>query len=303
MIQAYGKGVAKLKESRGDRAFTIFNYIILAIVAIIVLYPLLFVLSASLSNPQYVISGDMWLWPREFTVEAYKKVFQNPDIINGFINTLKYTFFGTVLNIVMTICAAYPLSRRDLKGKGFIMAFMVFTMFFSGGLIPTYLLIRDLGMINTFWVMIIPNAVAVWNIIIMRTFFQSIPHELEESAMIDGAGNFRILWSIVLPLSFPVMAVMVLFYAVGHWNSYFQALIYLQDQSKFPLQLILRQILIQGQADDMIQATSESFLAQKLSVEGLKYAVLIIANLPMLMLYPFLQRYFVKGVMIGSLKG
>lgn len=292
-----------MKESKGDRAFTIFNYIFLAIVAVVVLYPLIFVLSASLSNPEYVISGDLWLWPKEYTVEAYEKVFQNPDIINGFINTLKYTFFGTLLNIVMTICAAYPLSRRHLKGKGFIMAFMVFTMFFSGGLIPTYLLIRDLGMINTFWVMIIPNAVAVWNIIIMRTFFQSIPYELEESAMIDGAGNFRILWSIVLPLSLPVMAVMVLFYAVGHWNSYFQALIYLQDQDKFPLQLILRQILIQGQADDMIKATSESFLAQKLSVEGLKYAVLIVANLPMLMLYPFLQRYFVKGVMIGSLKG
>lgn len=292
-----------MKESKGDRAFTIFNYVFLAIVAVVVLYPLIFVLSASLSNPEYVISGDIWLWPKEFTVGAYEKVFQNPDIINGFINTLKYTFFGTLLNIVMTICAAYPLSRRNLKGKGFIMAFMVFTMFFSGGLIPTYLLIRDLGMINTFWVMIIPNAVAVWNIIIMRTFFQSIPYELEESAMIDGAGNFRILWSIVLPLSLPVMAVMVLFYAVGHWNSYFQALIYLQDQDKFPLQLILRQILIQGQADDMIKATSESFLAQKLSVEGLKYAVLIVANLPMLMLYPFLQRYFVKGVMIGSLKG
>ena len=292
-----------MKESKGDRAFTIFNYIFLAIVAVVVLYPLIFVLSASLSNPEYVISGDLWLWPKEFTVEAYEKVFQNPDIINGFINTLKYTFFGTLLNIVMTICAAYPLSRRNLKGKGFIMAFMVFTMFFSGGLIPTYLLIRDLGMINTFWVMIIPNAVAVWNIIIMRTFFQSIPFEIEESAMIDGAGNFRILWSIVLPLSLPVMAVMVLFYAVGHWNSYFQALIYLQDQDKFPLQLILRQILIQGQADDMIKATSESFLAQKLSVEGLKYAVLIVANLPMLMLYPFLQRYFVKGLMIGSLKG
>lgn len=292
-----------MKESKGDRAFTIFNYIFLAIVALVVLYPLIFVLSASLSNPEYVISGDIWLWPKEFTVEAYQKVFQNPDITNGFVNTLKYTFFGTLLNIFMTICAAYPLSRRNLKGKGLIMAFMVFTMFFSGGLIPTYLLIRDLGMINTFWVMIIPNAVAVWNIIIMRTFFQSIPYELEESAMIDGAGNFRILWSIVLPLSLPVMAVMVLFYAVGHWNSYFQALIYLQDQDKFPLQLILRQILIQGQADDMIKATSESFLAQKLSVEGLKYAVLIVANLPMLMLYPFLQRYFVKGVMIGSLKG
>lgn len=292
-----------MKESKADKAFVVFNYVLLSIVALLVLYPLIFVVSASFSNPLYVISGEMWLWPKEFTVDAYKKVFQNQDIINGFINTLKYTFFGTILNVIMTILAAYPLSRRDLKGRGVIMAFIVFTMFFSGGLIPTYLLIRDLGMLNTFWVMIIPNAVAVWNIIIMRTFFQAIPHELEESAMIDGCGNFRILWSIVLPLSFPVIAVMVLFYSVGHWNSYFQALIYLQDQDKFPLQLILRQILIQGQADDMVKTTSESFLNQQLSVEGLKYAVLIVANLPMLMLYPFLQRYFVKGVMIGSLKG
>ncbi|KOO51108.1 carbohydrate ABC transporter permease [Viridibacillus sp. FSL E2-0187] len=292
-----------MRETKTDRAFNIFNIVFLAIVALLVIYPLVFVLSASLSNPQYVLSGELWLWPKEFTLDAYEKVFKNEDIINGFVNTLKYTVFGTILNVIMTILAAYPLSRRDLKGRGFIMAFIVFTMFFSGGLIPTYLLIRDLGMLNTFWVMIIPNAVAVWNIIIMRTFFQSIPHELEESAMIDGAGNFKILWSIVLPLSFPVIAVMVLFYSVGHWNSYFQALIYLQDQDKFPLQLILRQILIQGQTDDMIKATSESFLAQQLSVEGLKYAVLIVANLPMLMLYPFLQRYFVKGVMIGSLKG
>lgn len=295
--------MTKLRETKTDRAFNIFNIVFLAIVALLVIYPLVFVLSASLSNPQYVLSGELWLWPKEFTLDAYEKVFKNEDIINGFVNTLKYTVFGTILNVIMTILAAYPLSRRDLKGRGFIMAFIVFTMFFSGGLIPTYLLIRDLGMLNTFWVMIIPNAVAVWNIIIMRTFFQSIPHELEESAMIDGAGNFKILWSIVLPLSFPVIAVMVLFYSVGHWNSYFQALIYLQDQDKFPLQLILRQILIQGQTDDMIKATSESFLAQQLSVEGLKYAVLIVANLPMLMLYPFLQRYFVKGVMIGSLKG
>lgn len=292
-----------LRETKTDRAFNVFNIVFLAIVALLVIYPLFFVLSASLSNPQYVLSGELWLWPKEFTLDAYEKVFKNEDIISGFVNTLKYTVFGTILNVIMTILAAYPLSRRDLKGRGFIMAFIVFTMFFSGGLIPTYLLIRDLGMLNTFWVMVIPNAVAVWNIIIMRTFFQSIPHELEESAMIDGAGNFKILWSIVLPLSFPVIAVMILFYSVGHWNSYFQALIYLQDQDKFPLQLILRQILIQGQTDDMIKATSESFLAQQLSVEGLKYAVLIVANLPMLMLYPFLQRYFVKGVMIGSLKG
>lgn len=292
-----------MRESKTDRTFIIFNYVFLSIVALLVIYPLVFVVSASLSNPQYVISGEMWLWPKEITLDAYEKVFKNKDIINGFVNTVKYTVVGTALNVVMTILAAYPLSRRDLKGRGVIMAFIVFTIFFSGGLIPTYLLIRDLGMLNTFWVMIIPNAVAVWNIIIMRTFFQSIPHELEESAMIDGCGNFRILWNIVLPLSFPVIAVMVLFYSVGHWNSYFQALIYLQDQDRFPLQLILRQILIQGQMDDMIQTTTESFLAQQLSVEGLKYAVLIVANLPMLMLYPFLQRYFVKGVMIGSLKG
>lgn len=292
-----------MRETKADRTFNIFNYVFLTIVALLVIYPLVFVVSASVSNPQYVISGEMWLWPKEFTLEAYEKVFKNKDIINGFVNTLKYTVFGTILNVIMTILAAYPLSRRDLKGRGAIMAFIIFTIFFSGGLVPTYLLIRDLGMLDTFWVMIIPNAVAVWNIIIMRTFFQAIPHELEESAKMDGSGNLRILWSIVLPLSFPVIAVMVLFYSVGHWNSYFQALIYLQDQNKFPLQLILRQILIQGQTDDMIQATSESFLAQQLSVEGVKYAVLIVANLPMLMLYPFLQRYFVKGVMIGSLKG
>lgn len=293
----------KLKDTKQDKLFVVLNYVFLSIVALLVLYPLLFVVSASFSNPQYVISGEMWLWPKEFTVDAYEKVFKNKEIINGFINTLKYTVVGTALNVVMTILAAYPLSRKDLKGRNFLMAFIVFTMFFSGGLIPTYLLIRDLNMLNTFWVMIIPNAVAVWNIIIMRTFFQGIPAELEESAKIDGSGNFRILWSIVLPLSFPVIAVMVLFYSVGHWNSYFQALIYLQDEDKFPLQLILRQILIQGQTDDMIKGTSESFLAQQLSVEGLKYAVLIVANLPMLMLYPFLQKYFVKGVMIGSLKG
>lgn len=295
--------MCELKDTKQDKLFVVFNYIFLSIVALLVLYPLVFVVSASFSNPQYVISGEMWLWPKEFTLDAYEKVFKNKEIINGFINTVKYTVAGTALNVVMTILAAYPLSRRDFKGRGFIMAFIVFTMFFSGGLIPTYLLIRDLGMLNTFWVMIIPNAVAVWNIIIMRTFFQGIPTELEESAKIDGSGNFRILWSIVLPLSFPVIAVMVLFYSVGHWNSYFQALIYLQDEDKFPLQLILRQILIQGQTDDMIKGTSESFLQQQLSVEGLKYAVLIVANLPMLMLYPFLQKYFVKGVMIGSLKG
>jgi putative aldouronate transport system permease protein len=177
-------------------------------------------------------------------------------------------------------------------------------MFFSGGLIPSYLIIKELGMLDTFWVMVIPNAVAVWNIIIMRTFFQTtIPIELQESAMIDGCNNIQILIKIVLPLSMPVIAVMVLFYAVGHWNSYFNALIYLQDRELFPLQLILREILIQSQTDEMVKATSESFVKQQLSVEGLKYAVLVVSNIPMMLLYPFLQKYFVKGFMIGAIKG
>ncbi|MBM7585952.1 putative aldouronate transport system permease protein [Bacillus pakistanensis] len=293
-----------MQDTKSDKVFSFFNYFLLVIVALLVIYPLVFVLSASVSNPAQVLRGDMWLIPKGFNLDAYIKVFNNEDVINGFINTIKYTTFGTAINVVLTIMAAYPLSRKDFYGRNLIMGVFVFTIFFSGGLIPTYLLIKDLQMLDTFWVMVIPNAVAVWNIIIMRTFFQTtIPDELRESAMIDGCGNIRILLKIVLPLSMPVIAVMVLFYAVGHWNSYFQALIYLQDREKFPLQLILREILIQSQTDDMIQATSESFAKQQLAVEGLKYAVLIISTIPMLILYPFLQRFFVKGFMIGSIKG
>ncbi|WP_045517023.1 carbohydrate ABC transporter permease [Neobacillus niacini] len=293
-----------MQNSTSDKVFSFFNYFFLAIIALLILYPLYFVVSASFSNPAYILTGEMWLWPKGFNLDAYKKVFANEDIVNGFINTLKYTTFGTLINVIMTIMAAYPLSRKDFYGRNVIMAIFVFTMFFGGGLIPTYLLIRDLGMIDTFWVMVIPNAVAVWNIIIMRTFFQTtIPLELQESAQIDGCGNIRILINIVLPLSMPVIAVMVLFYAVGHWNSYFHALIYLSDKENFPLQLVLREILIKGEMDEMIKANSESFFKQQLSVEGLKYAVLIVSNLPMMILYPFLQRYFVKGFMVGSIKG
>ncbi|WP_062108280.1 carbohydrate ABC transporter permease [Bacillus niameyensis] len=291
-------------DTKADKVFNVANYIFLTIILLLVLYPLIFVLSASLSNPALVLKGEMWLWPKEFTLESYVKVFENKGILNGFYNTFKYTIIGTTINVVLTIMAAYPLSRKDFRGRNLIMAMFVFTMFFSGGLIPTYLLIQSLGMIDTLWVMVIPNAVAVWNIIIMRTFFQStIPEELRESAMLDGCGNMGILLKIVLPLSLPVIAVMVLFYAVGHWNSYFQALIYLQSRDNFPLQLILREILIQGQTDDLIQGTEETLIKQQLSVEGLKYAVLIVSAIPMLILYPFLQRYFVKGIMIGSIKG
>ncbi|MDR9855371.1 carbohydrate ABC transporter permease [Paenibacillus sp. VCA1] len=293
-----------LLESRGDRVFNVMIYIILSLVAVIVLYPLLFVLSASFSDPQTVLRGEMLLWPKGVNLNSYAKIFQNQDILTGYSNTLLYTSIGTLINLVMTVLGAYPLSRKDFVGKNAIMALFVFTMFFGGGLIPTYLLIKDLGMLNTFWVMVIPNAVSIWNIIIMRTFFQqSIPYELQEAATIDGCSNIQILTRIILPLSMPIIAVMILFYAVGHWNAFFNALLYFSDKDKFPLQLILREILIQGQTNDMVKMSTESAIKQQREVEGIKYAVLVVANIPVLILYPFLQRYFVKGVMIGAIKG
>ncbi|GIO67371.1 carbohydrate ABC transporter permease [Paenibacillus cookii] len=293
-----------LLESRGDRAFNMIVYVILSVVAVIVLYPLIFVLSASFSDPQTVLRGEMLLWPKGFNLNSYSKIFQNQDILSGYSNTLLYTTIGTLINLVMTVLGAYPLSRKDFVGKNAVMALFVFTMFFGGGLIPTYLLIKDLGMLNTFWVMVIPNAVSIWNIIIMRTFFQqSIPYELQEAATIDGCSNIQILTRIILPLSMPIIAVMILFYAIGHWNAFFSALLYLSDKEKFPLQLILREILIQGQTSDMVKMSTESAIKQQREVEGIKYAVLVVANIPVLILYPFLQRYFVKGVMIGAIKG
>ncbi|KHF35458.1 L-arabinose transport system permease protein AraQ [Paenibacillus sp. P1XP2] len=293
-----------LLESRGDRAFNMIVYVILGLVAVVVLYPLIFVLSASFSDPQTVLRGEMLLWPKGFNLNSYSKIYQNQDILSGYSNTLLYTTIGTLINLVMTVLGAYPLSRKDFVGKNAVMALFVFTMFFGGGLIPTYLLIKDLGMLNTFWVMVIPNAVSIWNIIIMRTFFQqSIPYELQEAATIDGCSNIQILTRIILPLSMPIIAVMILFYAVGHWNAFFSALLYLSDKEKFPLQLILREILIQGQTSDMVKMSTESAIKQQREVEGIKYAVLVVANIPVLILYPFLQRYFVKGVMIGAIKG
>ncbi|WP_063564002.1 carbohydrate ABC transporter permease [Paenibacillus sp. O199] len=293
-----------LVESRGDRIFNVINHFLLIIITLIVIYPLVFVLSASFSDPQAVLRGEMFLWPKGINFHSYEKIFQNKDILRGYTNTLIYTSVGTLINLVMTILAAYPLSRKDFIGRNAIMALFVFTMFFSGGLIPTYMLIKNLGMLNTLWVMIIPNAVSIWNIIIMRTFFQqSIPNELHEAATIDGCSNIQTLTRIILPLSMPIIAVTILFYAVGHWNAFFNAMLYLSDKDKFPLQLILREILIQGQTNDMVKMSTESAIKQQREVEGIKYAVLVVANIPVLLLYPFLQRYFVKGVMIGAIKG
>lgn len=293
-----------VKESAGDRLFDIINYFLLAIVLTIVLYPLIFVAVASISNPAAVVKGEVWLLPKDINFTGYEKVFANKEILNGYMNTILYTVAGTIVNVGMTILAAYPLSRKDFRGRNIFTALFVFTMFFSGGLIPTYLIVKDLGMTNTMWALIIPNAVAVWNIIIMRTFFQqSIPFEIQESAQMDGCGNFKILLRIILPLSMPILAVMTLFYSVAHWNSFFSALIYLTERDKYPLQLFLREILIQSNMQDMIQTSEESLAKTIMEAESIKYALVIVANLPILMLYPFLQRYFVKGMVIGAIKG
>jgi putative aldouronate transport system permease protein len=290
------------REPFADRLVGYVFVFALILITLSVIYPLVYVLSASVSNPEYVVTGRMWLFPVDFTWDGYDKVFHNRDILTGYGNTILYTLVGTAINLVMTVLAAYPLSRRDFAGRGIITALIVFTMFFSGGLIPTYLLIKKLHMINTMWALVVPGAVSVWNIIIMRTFFQTgIPNEIQESAAIDGCNNRQLLIRIVLPLSMPIIAVMILFYSVGHWNAYFSALIYLNDRAKYPLQLILREILVKEEMSEMQQA---SFTVKNiLEKETIKYAAVIVANLPILMLYPFLQKYFVKGVLVGAIKG
>ena len=291
------------RQPMSDRAFDVINYLILTCVLFATFYPLYFIVIASISDPTNVLAGRVWIFPNGFSLESYRRVIRDESIVLGYRNSLIYTSLGTVINLIMTLTAAYPLSRKDFRGRGVFMFILTFTMFFSGGLIPTYLLVRSLGMLNTIWAMVIPSAVAVWNIIIARTFFaSSIPQSMLDAAVIDGCSNFKFFLRVVLPISPAIIAVMVLFYAVGHWNSFFEALIYLTDERKHPLQLVLRNILIMNAADkDMLDAEEAAKLFQM--VEIIKYAVIVVASVPLLLLYPFVQKYFVKGVMIGSLKG
>ena len=295
-------------QSTSDKVFDAVNYFLLIIILATVMIPLLFVVSSSVSDPLAVVNGKIWIWPIGFNIDAYKYVFQNGDIISGYRNTIYYTVLGTCINIFFTVCAAYPLSRRDFVGRNFFMMMMVFTMYFSGGMIPAFLNIRNLGMIDTVWAMVLPGAISTMNVIIMRTFFQTtIPPELHESAVIDGASNVRTLLSIILPLSKPVIAVMVLMYAVGHWNAFFNALLYMRTREKWPLQIILREILIlRVTMEERAQMSKEdlrSYAEQLRRGELLKYAIIVVANLPILMVYPMIQKYFTKGIMIGSVKG
>jgi putative aldouronate transport system permease protein len=296
-----------IRDSFNDRLFGIFNYGFMTFMLLLVLYPLVYIVSASVSEPSAVSSGEMWLWPVQFTWEGYDRVFRNEDIWLGYRNTIIYTLLGVAIKVGITIPGAYALARQDFVGRHFFTFIIVFTMFFQGGLIPTYLLVKDLNMLNTPWALILPSAVTVFNIIVVRTFFQSsVPRQLEEAAEIDGCSIFTLFFRIVLPLSMPIIVVMALFYGVGIWNQYFPALLYLSDRELYPLQLILREVLVLAEASGEAAMRSEELesLAREAEIANImKYAIILVSALPMIILYPFLQRFFIKGMLIGSLKG
>ncbi|KRF06870.1 sugar ABC transporter permease [Paenibacillus sp. Soil766] len=291
-------------KSTADKWFDALNILLLSGFAMLILYPLYFVVIASISEPDQIYAGHVWLWPKGFTLEGYTRILSDPQIWTGYGNSIVYAVTSALISVALTIGAAYPLSRKDFYGRNVIMLFFVFTMFFSGGLIPTYLLVKQLGMVNTIWSVILPSAVDAFGIIIARTFFQSsIPDELREAAFMDGCRNTRFLWSVVVPLSKPIIAVLVLFAVVRQWNGFFDALIYLENEKLYPLQLVLRNILVQSQPIGDMVSDIDSLLAKQRVSELIKYGVILIAAAPLLILYPFLQRYFVKGVLIGSVKG
>lgn len=302
-LQSTSTTSSKIRDSFGDRVFMFFVYFFLVICLIVVLYPLVYIVSASFSDPLAVTAGKVWLFPVDFTLRGYEVTFQNPQIMTGYLNSLFYTVFGTLISVTLTVLVAYPLSRRDLYGTNVIMFLITFTLIFSGGLIPTYLVVKDLGMIDTRWALLIPNAVAAFQVIIARTFFRAaIPVELVEAAELDGCNDLQFLWSVVLPLSKPIIAVLALMYAVSQWNGYFDALIYLKSSELQPLQIVLRNILILNTTASGTMDATAMAERQKLA-DLLKYCLVVVASVPVLIIYPFVQRYFVQGMLIGSIKG
>ncbi|MDR1536401.1 MAG: carbohydrate ABC transporter permease [Clostridiales bacterium] len=290
--------------SAADKIYFGSVYAILTLIFLLILFPLVFVLSASFSSPSAVAAGRVVLWPVEIGLEGYRAVFRNKSIITGYMNTLIYTFFGTALNVAMTLLCAYPLSRKDLRGRNAIMMLFSFTMIFSGGIIPSYMLMKNLHILNTRLALIIPGAISVYNMIITRTFIQnSIPEELLQASQIDGSSDAGYFFRIVLPLSKSVIATITLFYVVGHWNAYFNAFLYLSDRSLLPLQIILREVLISNTIDFSQVVDPEAAQAKQGLADLLKYSLIIVSSVPVLILYPFIQKHFVSGVMIGAIKG
>lgn len=297
-----------VKETKKDRIFNIVNYSILGLILVITIYPLWFIVIASLSNPDLINTGKVWFLPKDISFIGYTSLMNDKSILRGYINTILYTFFGTLLNLVVTLLAAYSLSRRDFVGRKFFTLMFLFTMFFSGGLIPTFITVKNLGLYDNPLVMIILGATSMTNIIISRTFFETnIPKELWDAASIDGCGNVRFFFRIVLPLSTAIVAVMALFFAVTHWNGYFVAMIYIRNSDYKPLQIVMRDILLKSQfnAELLQQGGDTAGLMQEelRAAEQIKYALIVVASLPVMLVYPFVQKYFVKGVTVGAVKG
>lgn len=301
----------RMKLSWGEKVFNIANFTFLTAIFIITLYPLLYVVSASFSDPNAVASGDMILWPIEPSVDGYKFVFKYKEIWTGYANTIFYTVVGTILNLLVTLPAAYALARKDMAGRNFIMTLFIITMYFGGGLIPAYLNMNAFGLVNTRGVLLVNGLVSTYNLIVARTFFaNSIPWELQEAAYLDGASTFKLFVKVVVPLSAPIIVVLTLYYGIAHWNEYFSALVYIRDRQLYPLQIILKEILTQSQLSS--QALSEgSFSPAEIAemermgevADRMKYCVIVLSAAPMLAIYPWLQKYFAKGVMVGSVKG
>lgn len=293
----------RIKESAVDRVFLIAIYVLLSVALIIVIVPLLYILASSFSSPEAVSSGRVYLWPVDFSIEGYRALLGNQQIITGYVNSLIYAIGGTLISTTLTIMIAYPLSRVRFMGRNVIMTLVLFTMLFTGGLIPTYMVVQSLGLLDTRWAMLLPQAIAVWQVIIARTYFRTaIPEELAEAAELDGCSDIRFLTSVVLPLSKPMIAVIALMYGITQWNSYFDALIYLKTPDLYPLQLVLRNVLIlqtqtTGVADVSVQ------MARERLADLLKYSLIVVASIPVLLIYPFVARYFTKGVLIGAIKG
>ena len=291
-----------IKLTAGDRAFYAVNTVLLALLALIVIYPLYFIIIASFSDPDAVLAGQVILYPVRVTFEGYAKILQRTDVWRGYLNTIIYTALTVVLSLAVTIPGGWALSRKTIPGKKFLMIYFIIPMFFGGGLIPFYNVMSSLGLINTIWSIILPAILSVWNLFMTRTFFESsIPDGLVEAAKIDGAGEFRIFTLLVLPLSKAILAVMALYYAIGQWNSYFNAMIFLQNENLYPLQLVLKEILIASESTT--GGSGETILEQFRTANLIKYVSVIVSSAPVMLLYPFVQKYFAQGVMIGSLKG
>lgn len=292
----------KIKTSLGDKIFSVCNYAFLTFCALVCIFPLFYVLSYSLTPYQEYLANPLSLFPSHYTLQAYKDLLDFPLIWSGYYSTLFITIVGTLLNVTMLVITGYPLTKQHLKGRNFIMLMITFTMFFSGGMIPGYLLVRNLHLLNTYWALILPGACSAYNLILMRNFITAIPASLEEAAFIDGANELQILWKVIVPLCKPAIATFTLFSAVGHWNSYFSAIIYINDRDKWPLMLIVRE-MVANSGTDMIHQNSNLLMEDITQPFTLQMAVIIFTIVPILLVYPFVQKYFMKGMMIGSVKG